>query len=154
MIKQWDIDLPDEGASLYLAKKLGTLMRPPLTLTFKGEIGAGKTTLIRAMLRAAGITARIKSPTYALIETYDGHLGPIHHFDLYRIVAQDELDFLGFREYFAQNTICCIEWPEQAGGMLTRVDVAFSLSPKAHGRALQIQAYTVLGEGFMTQVLG
>lgn len=153
-MKEWNIILPDEQSSLDYARQLAARLAPPMTLSFSGDIGAGKTTLIRAMLRALGIKGAIKSPTYALLESYEGPKGPIHHFDLYRIVSQDELFFLGFREYFAHNTICFIEWPEHAGSVLETVDLAFSLSSHGDGRALQVLAHTLFGEKLMTEVLG
>ena len=114
------------------------MLKAPLVFTFSGEIGAGKTTIIRAMLRSLGVTSSIKSPTFSLVESYACNNLHIHHFDLYRIHHEDELDYLGFRDYFSQHSICCIEWPEHAGNALPIVDIRFNLSIKGAGREVQI----------------
>jgi tRNA threonylcarbamoyladenosine biosynthesis protein TsaE len=117
-----------------------------LIVTFSGEIGAGKTTLVRAFLRALGVDSAIKSPTFSLVESYS--INPslfIHHFDLYRIVAEEELDLIGFRDYFVENAVCCIEWPERAPDYLSTIDIAFSLDIKKMGRILHARANSQKG---------
>ena len=148
------IDLPTEHASEELAARLAACVLPPLTLTFSGEIGAGKTTLIRAMLRCLGVTSAIKSPTFSLIETYQIKHLQFHHVDLYRVHDESELDYIEFRDLFSDDAVCCIEWPERAGGCLDGADVEFSLSLKGLGRELHACANSVAGASLLSCLLG
>jgi tRNA threonylcarbamoyladenosine biosynthesis protein TsaE len=143
------LDLANCEASEYFAKALAAFLPLSLVMTFSGEIGTGKTTLVRALLRALGVVGAIKSPTFSLIETYTSALRLIHHFDLYRIHEPSELDYLGFREYFVEPALCCIEWPEHAKGALPKVDLRFTLTLKGSGRQMQIQATTEAGRAVL-----
>ncbi len=142
------LDLRDEQATEHVASLLAGALSAPLTLGFSGEIGAGKTTFIRAMLRTLGVQGAIKSPTYALVESYaikqekDLH---IHHFDLYRIQEEAELEYIGFRDYFATPSICCIEWSEHIGTGRDCIDIQLTLSMKGMGRELHIHAPSARG---------
>lgn len=143
------IDLVDEQSSQFFAKKLAACLLPGVILTFRGDLGAGKTTIIRAMLRALGIQTAIKSPTYSLVESYDcGELN-IHHFDLYRIQDEHELEYLGFRDYFEKDSVCCIEWPEKAGNALKDVDLSIQLTMKGAGRVLSLEALSATGNSIL-----
>lgn len=148
------IDLPTEQASEQLAQRLATCLTAPLTLTFSGDIGAGKTTLIRAMLRALGITAPIKSPTFSLVESYQADRLHVHHFDLYRIHEASELEYIGFRDYFSTNAVCCIEWPERADICLSLTDVGFTLTINGAGRQMHARAYSPAGASMLSCLLG
>ena len=141
------IYLSDENESVKFANTLAKCISWPLVIALSGEIGAGKTTLVRALLRAIGVTKAIKSPTFTLLESYDIDDGllKVHHFDLYRIAYPEELDYIGFRDYFSKNAICCIEWPEQAGGYLKDVDLIINLLIEGSGRKLQINSVSALG---------
>src|SRR5688572_24876949 len=136
------IELENEQATILWAQQLASYLTAPLLLTFSGDLGAGKTTLIRAMLKKLGVASQVKSPTYSLVESYpiDGLV--IHHFDLYRIAHEEELEYLGFRDYFTQSAICCIEWAEHAGKALPKADIQFTLSNKGAGREMQITAFS------------
>ena len=144
------IELPTEKASEKVAACVANCLISSLVLTFSGEIGAGKTTFIRAMLRAMGVNCAIKSPTFSFVESYQGTHLQIHHFDLYRIHDEDELDYIGFRDYFAANSICCIEWPERAVHSLAKRDVGFALSIKGAGREMQIHAFSSAGAAVLS----
>lgn len=148
------IDLPNERASEDVAARLAGCLTSPLVITFTGEIGAGKTTLIRAMLRCLGVKSAIKSPTFSLIETYQINHLQIHHFDLYRVHEESELDYIGFRDYFSENAVCCIEWPERAASYLGNVDVGFYLSLKGVGREMQARAFSSAGVSMLSCLLG
>ena len=154
MNNQVMIDLSTEAVTEGFARVLARCLTPPLVLTFSGDIGAGKTTLIRAMIRALGIQTAIKSPTFSLVETYQSTLGHIHHFDLYRIVDEAELDYIGFRDYFRDNAICCIEWPEQAPTYLLQTDLRLTLSVKGAGRVLHCSAMSAAGEAVLSCLIG
>jgi tRNA threonylcarbamoyladenosine biosynthesis protein TsaE len=148
------IDLPTETDSEQMAARVAACLVSPLVLTFTGEIGAGKTTFIRAMLRCLGVNSAIKSPTFSLVESYQGTNLQIHHFDLYRIQDEAELDYIGFRDYFTDNAICCIEWPERATGYLTEADLGFTLSLKGDGREMQMHAFSPAGAAVLSCLAG
>lgn len=152
------INLPNEPSSEWLASRLAACLKQKgcnagvtseatqgLVITFSGEIGAGKTTFIRAMLRALGVKSAIKSPTFSLVETYECQHLRINHFDLYRIHDETELEYIGFRDYFSSHSICCIEWPERASCSLDAVDINFAFALCGGGRALTIQAMSAAG---------
>lgn len=152
--KQITIDLINEQASERFASRLAQHLSAPLVIALEGDIGAGKTTIIRAMLRSLGVDSAIKSPTFSLVESYCCQNLHIHHFDLYRIHHEDELEYMGFRDYFSNQSICCIEWAEHAGNSLPRVDIRFNLSIKGSGREMQVSASSVAGKRILTCVTG
>lgn len=134
-----DIFLSDNAATeaygFALAKKIDK--NKQTTFYFQGDIGAGKTTLIRALLRGLGIEGPIKSPTFAIMESYLIENFPVYHFDLYRLAHPEELEFLGWRDCFSGPSLCCVEWPEQAKGYLPTPDAWFMLvSVLPEGRIL------------------
>ncbi|WP_233865611.1 tRNA (adenosine(37)-N6)-threonylcarbamoyltransferase complex ATPase subunit type 1 TsaE [Paraburkholderia adhaesiva] len=117
-----------------------------------GDLGAGKTSLVRATLRALGHAGRVRSPTYTLVEPYtvetpNGEL-QLYHFDLYRFSDPAEWADAGFREYFAAGAVCLVEWPQRAGGLLGVPDLVFSLEPgeQGEGRVLTAYAYSASGK--------
>ena len=138
--------LSDEKASKQWAAKLAQQLHAPLIITFSGDIGAGKTTIIRAMLRALGIQCAIKSPTFSLVESYSCGDFFVHHFDLYRIYNEDELEYIGFRDFFSEHAICCIEWAEHARSSLPNVDIHCKLKSKETGRELELKALSAAGQ--------
>lgn len=140
------LNLINEEASERFAMQLANCLTHSLVITFSGEIGSGKTTIIRAMLKCLGIQSAIKSPTYSMVESYICNDLNIHHFDLYRINHEDELEYLGFRDYFESESICCIEWAERAGKALPHADIQFKLSIKGAGREMRIFALSAAGE--------
>lgn len=154
MISTYTIDLPNEQATNHIAIEFASCLIAPLVVTFSGQIGAGKTAFIRAMLRELGIRSTIKSPTFSIVESYSATTFCIHHFDLYRISAQDELNYIGFRDYFLENAICCIEWPEKAGEYLDDIDINFSLDIKGTGRELKVSSYNPRANDILFRLLG
>ena len=143
--------LENEHATINIANKIATYLAPGLIITFRGEIGAGKTTFVRAMLRALGIQSAIKSPTYSIVESYSLEHWQIHHFDLYRIHDEMELDYIGFNDFFTESAICCIEWPEHAPHKLREIDLQCTLDFKESGRELQLFASTSAGIQLLNQ---
>jgi tRNA threonylcarbamoyl adenosine modification protein YjeE len=109
--------LPDLDATGRLAARIAAGLRAGHTVALKGELGAGKTTLARAILRALGVTEHVPSPTFTLVQSYETARGPVFHFDLYRIEEPRELEELGFDEAVDQG-IVLVEWPERAEGRL------------------------------------
>ena len=104
----------------------------------KGELGAGKTTLTRGVLRASGHKSAVKSPTYTLVEEYDTARGKFFHFDLYRLKDPEELEWMGIRDYLEQQSLCFIEWPELGKGHLPVADIVITLKTKGEGRIAEI----------------
>jgi tRNA threonylcarbamoyladenosine biosynthesis protein TsaE len=146
--------LADEDATCALARRLAACLSSACMTTLSGEIGAGKTTFIRALLQALGVQSAIKSPTFSLIESYSTNALQIHHFDLYRIVETSELEYLGFRDYFCQGALFFIEWPEHAKDVLTSVDVAIKIALKGSGREMQLQALSTTGQAVLACLEG
>lgn len=154
MVTSTAINLANEAETEQLAANLASVLSSPLILTFSGEIGAGKTSFIRAMLRALGVSSAIKSPTFSLVESYQTSTLQIHHFDLYRIHDETELEYIGFRDYFLENSVCCIEWPERAGHSLEQIDLNFRFAIKGGGRLVTLQAASLAGESLLSCLAG
>jgi tRNA threonylcarbamoyladenosine biosynthesis protein TsaE len=105
----------------------------------QGDLGAGKTTLARGFLRAAGHNGTVKSPTYTLVEEYVVGARKIFHFDLYRVVDPEELEWIGIRDYFDQDSVCFIEWPDNGKGFLPQPDIIITLKPEGLARSVNLE---------------
>ncbi|HBS26499.1 MAG TPA: tRNA (adenosine(37)-N6)-threonylcarbamoyltransferase complex ATPase subunit type 1 TsaE [Gammaproteobacteria bacterium] len=121
-------------------------------ITLQGDLGAGKTTLARALLRGLGYQGKVKSPTYALVESYSVSGRDIHHFDLYRISDPEELEYLGFSDYFSNDALLLIEWPEKAQGVLPVADLKVEISYTENGRLITLTAATQAGSALLVKV--
>lgn len=119
-----------------------------MVVSLRGDLGSGKTTLVRGLLRARGVSGPIKSPTYALVEHYPVSSLYFYHFDFYRFMNPDEWDSAGMSDYFRDDAVCIVEWPERVANRLPVADVALSLSYASigGGRQLAAQANSVAGE--------
>jgi tRNA threonylcarbamoyladenosine biosynthesis protein TsaE len=130
--------LHDEAGTMALGAALAKALEPGLNIYLHGDLGAGKTTLTRALLHAAGHQGHVKSPTYTLAEPYQltiaGRALQLIHFDLYRMVAPEEFLEAGFREEFNEHNVCVVEWPEKAETVLPPPDIAVYLDLPADGR--------------------
>lgn len=122
--------------------KLAALCPAGSKLYFQGDLGAGKTTLVRGFLRALGYSGAVKSPTYTLVEPYSVHGRTLYHFDLYRINNTRELEGIGLRDYFDQSAWCLVEWPEHGGHYLGAPDVLIRIKLADPGRNLKLTANT------------
>ncbi|MBC6427653.1 MAG: tRNA (adenosine(37)-N6)-threonylcarbamoyltransferase complex ATPase subunit type 1 TsaE [Cellvibrionales bacterium] len=135
-------DLPDEQATLDLgtdlAAELPTRLPTGGIVFLQGTLGAGKTTLARGILRGLGWRGPVRSPTYTLAERYPTKPWPCCHFDLYRLAAAEELEFIGARDDLGGGTLCLIEWPERAAGWLKTPDLEVHLRPTPAGRHLEL----------------
>ncbi|HRQ04599.1 MAG TPA: tRNA (adenosine(37)-N6)-threonylcarbamoyltransferase complex ATPase subunit type 1 TsaE [Nitrosomonas halophila] len=138
--------LADEAATLQLGEQLATILHPGLTVFLYGELGAGKTTLARGILRGFGHQGKVRSPTYNLVEIYKFSRLYLYHFDFYRLNDPAEWEEAGFREYFNQASICLIEWPEKATGVLRTADLKITLTYSGTGRIVKIDAETEAGK--------
>ena len=144
--------LPDEAATLAFGEAIGrAVARLPaanssLYANLVGDLGAGKTTLVRGVLRGLGYVGRVKSPTYPLLETYKAGAFNLAHFDLYRLESPDAFIEAGFEEYFAGPGVRFVEWPDRGGSFLPEPDWAISLKEHpAGGRDVVIDARTTAG---------
>ncbi|MGH8135987.1 MAG: tRNA (adenosine(37)-N6)-threonylcarbamoyltransferase complex ATPase subunit type 1 TsaE [Steroidobacteraceae bacterium] len=132
-----------------LAASLPDLRSASLLLALQGELGTGKTTLARGLLRALGVEGPIRSPTFTLVEPYETRAGAIHHLDLYRLQgAPAELDALGYRDYRSMPGLVIVEWPERGGTALGPGDLKITIEHRSPGRAVGISAATDTGRAW------
>jgi tRNA threonylcarbamoyladenosine biosynthesis protein TsaE len=132
-----------------LGAKLAAQVGNVRLVNIHGPLGAGKTTLVRGMLRGLGHAGAVKSPTFTLVEPYT--FGNLHfyHFDLYRLNDPGELEFLGVRDYLDGNGVCVVEWAERAQGVLPSPDVDIMIEPTETGRMVRIMTLTPQGDVLM-----
>jgi tRNA threonylcarbamoyladenosine biosynthesis protein TsaE len=142
----WSAHLANFDATTALGSRLAPAIEPGMRLYFRGELGSGKSTLIRGLLRNLGVQTRIKSPTYTLVELYAVSRLNLYHFDFYRLLDAREFLDAGFADYFEGEGVCLVEWPERAGDLLPRPDVDFTLDYRGAGREIRAQAFSAAGE--------
>ncbi|WP_298393713.1 tRNA (adenosine(37)-N6)-threonylcarbamoyltransferase complex ATPase subunit type 1 TsaE [uncultured Azonexus sp.] len=138
-------DLPDEAATQELGKNLAQTLVPGLVIFLEGDLGAGKTTLARAMIRALGHTGPVKSPTYALVEVYVVSSLYLYHFDFYRFESPEEFLDAGFGEYFNEASVCLVEWPDKAAGCVPSPDLRIHLRHAGSVRVAELAASSERG---------
>lgn len=132
-------DLADETATLALGAELAGRIKPGQNVWLVGDLGAGKTTLVRGLLRALGHQGAVKSPTYTLVEPYAFADVHIYHFDLYRIGDPEELELIGVRDYFVATAICLLEWPQRGLGVIPEADLIITLTVQGRGRHAELE---------------
>ncbi len=140
------LTLSDEHATEAFGATLADCLPDQCTVYLSGELGAGKTTLARGILRAIGYVGNVKSPTYAMVEPYEVNGRQVFHFDLYRLADPEELEYMGIRDYFQQQAIRLIEWPEKAGSHLGKADLHIRLSYADTQRVADLEAITKAGQ--------
>jgi tRNA threonylcarbamoyladenosine biosynthesis protein TsaE len=142
--------LSDESATIAMGKKLAGIVQKQLkqgiVVYLYGDLGAGKTTLTRGFVQGMGHIGHVKSPTYTLVEPYELNNWLVYHFDLYRLSDPEELEYMGIRDYFAQNCCCFIEWPEKGQGMIKAPDLRIDLAYSDEQRTINFEAKTTLGQ--------
>ena len=122
-------------------------------LYLQGELGAGKTTFVRGLLRALGYRGIVKSPTYTLVEDYQVASCRIFHFDLYRLATPAELVDIGYRDYFDGHGICLVEWPERGEECLPDPDLLINIDIDQTRRIVNCTAHSAAGEGYLKQLI-
>ncbi|MEI2796646.1 tRNA (adenosine(37)-N6)-threonylcarbamoyltransferase complex ATPase subunit type 1 TsaE [Pseudoxanthomonas sp. F11] len=142
--------LPDTDATEALGQALARTRPAVAVVHLRGDLGAGKSTLARALLRALGVAGAIRSPTYTLVERYPVEGGEAWHLDLYRIGDAGELEFLGLDEGAA--VLWLVEWPERGGAALPRADLQVDLAVEGGGRAVRLKAVSPQGQQWLERV--
>lgn len=137
--------LADEQATEVLGAALAQSGRAGGLIYLRGNLGAGKTTTARGVLRALGYPGNVKSPTYTLVEPYESLSPVVYHFDLYRLGHPEELEFMGFRDFLQSEALCLVEWPEKGGDWLPAPDLDIELKPVADYRQVRWRAETEKG---------
>lgn len=149
MLDSVRLDLNGEAATLALGRELAPLLRPGMVVWFDGDLGAGKTTLARALLRASGYAGPVKSPTYTLVEVYVVSSIYWYHFDFYRFSDPEEFVDAGLEEYFRDDAVCLVEWPDKAAGHVPPADLAlvfrFPSDREMSARIVELRAYSERG---------
>ncbi|MBP5945955.1 MULTISPECIES: tRNA (adenosine(37)-N6)-threonylcarbamoyltransferase complex ATPase subunit type 1 TsaE [Pseudomonas] len=140
--------LADEQAMSDFGARIARVTQGHGLIFLEGNLGMGKTTLSRGIIRGLGHVGSVKSPTFTLVEPYE--IGDIRafHFDLYRLVDPEELEFLGIRDYFEDDALCLIEWPDKGAGFLPKPDLTITISPQDSGRSLKILSQSSRGEAW------
>lgn len=147
--------LETEAETEHLGGELARLAKAHgehFTVFLDGELGMGKTTMSRGVMRALGHEGAVKSPTYTLVEPYEDLEPPVYHFDLYRLGDPEELEHMGIRDYFSGNSLCLIEWPERGEGILPEPDIEVHIEQEKDGRSVVIRARSELGASLMNEI--
>lgn len=117
-----------------------------MAVALRGDLGTGKTTMVRGLLRKMGHAGAVKSPTYTLVEPYEfAHL-VVYHFDLYRVNDAQELELMGIRDYFGENSLCLVEWPERGLGVLPEPDIVVNITSEGAGRRVRLESCSERGQ--------
>ncbi len=145
MTTTWTCALPGEETVSELAVSIAQALQLPLVIYLIGDLGAGKTTFARALIRALGHTGRVKSPSYGLLEPYTVGEVSVLHLDLYRVEAADELEYLAIRDLFDLNSLLLVEWPEKGIGSLPDADLELRFDEKDDLRFVQCRPCSKAG---------
>ena len=146
-------ELTSEKEMLALGATLARLLHGEGVLHLSGDLGVGKTTLCRGILRAMGHSGAVKSPTFTLVEPYQFSTSEVYHFDLYRLADPGELEYIGIDEYFGNNKLCLIEWPEKAIGYLPQHDLEITIDVLGEKRIIDVRSNSRSGEKICTQLI-
>jgi tRNA threonylcarbamoyladenosine biosynthesis protein TsaE len=150
------LHLPDVAATEAAGARLARELRGGMMVTLSGDLGTGKTTLVRGALRALGWQGPVKSPTYTLVEHYPFSSLYFYHFDFYRFADPSEWETAGLADCFRNDAVCVVEWPERVGSLLPPPDLALVLAHPASagppGRALTLEARTEAGERCLSAI--
>jgi tRNA threonylcarbamoyladenosine biosynthesis protein TsaE len=140
-----DLFLPDEASTEAFAARVAASIEQATVIYLEGDLGAGKTTFSRGFIQSLGHVGKVKSPTYTLVEPYEIKPWRIFHFDLYRLSDPEELEYMGIRDYFDDDCLCLIEWPDKGAGLLASADLHISIEFSHSGRTVKLEALSVQG---------
>lgn len=144
--------LVDEAATLALGAELAAICGGGAIVFLEGDLGAGKTTLARGLLTALGHGGAVKSPTYTLVESYALPSVQVHHFDLYRLIDPEELEFMGIRDYFDETSLVLVEWPQRGAPLLPAPDILVDFQTVNEGREVVVSAASERGTALLGQL--
>ena len=150
--RAWTHPVASEAAVNDLAAVFAAVVKPPSVIYLQGDLGAGKTTFCRGLIRALGHRGKVKSPTYTLVEGYELAGTTVFHFDLYRLAEPEELEYMGIRDYLATSALVLVEWPERGTGVLPVADLDITITPELPGRRLVISGCSDRGQELLLQL--
>ena len=142
-MKNKTIHVQNEQEMMQIGGRIADQFTKGGMVLLNGDLGAGKTTLVRGLLRHLGYQGIVKSPTYTLVEPYQFENRTVYHFDLYRLGDPEELEYIGGRDYWNSNTLCLIEWPEKALGYLPEADLIVNIIYAGEARIVEIDKGTI-----------
>lgn len=145
--------LTDETATVGLGLRLAKCLHSGGVVFLQGTLGAGKTTLSRGLLQGLGHVGAVKSPTYTLVEPYELAGIKVFHFDLYRLGDPEELEYMGIRDYFLEQNLCIVEWPNRGAGILPQPDLSIELSVSGTGRLARLESSTPRGQAVLQSLI-
>lgn len=148
------IFLADEDATIAFGQQLAKHCPTGLNIYLYGDLGAGKTTMVRGLIQSFLPETKVKSPTYTLVENYElanseknpNKINNIYHFDLYRLADPEELEYLGGRDYFSDDAVCLVEWPQRGEGWLAEPDIEIKFNYQPDGRTVELRANSEKGQ--------
>ena len=143
------LQLTDEAATLALGAAFGAAASAGGVVFLRGDLGVGKTTFCRGLLRGLGFAGSVKSPTYTLVEPYQLPSLTVYHFDLYRLHDPEELEFMGVRDYFDAGNLCLVEWPEKGGFLLPEPDIFITIQVVNSGRRVELASRSARGDSVL-----
>ncbi|WP_281645801.1 tRNA (adenosine(37)-N6)-threonylcarbamoyltransferase complex ATPase subunit type 1 TsaE [Parendozoicomonas sp. Alg238-R29] len=146
VFKTFPIELKGEDQMVDFGRRLACASEGWGVFYLEGDLGAGKTTLSRGILRGFGHEGAVKSPTYTLVEPYEMEHQSVYHFDLYRLGDPEELDFLGVREYFGPHALCLVEWPVRGKGFLPPADILIKIAYQPESRIIKVEPISEHGQ--------
>ncbi|RKF14522.1 tRNA (adenosine(37)-N6)-threonylcarbamoyltransferase complex ATPase subunit type 1 TsaE [Alginatibacterium sediminis] len=144
--------LKDADETVAFGKIIASVCQRACTIYLHGDLGSGKTTLTRGIVQGKGHVGHVKSPTYTLVEPYQLSNWQVNHFDLYRLADPEELEFIGIRDYFGEQQLNIVEWPERGQGILPTADLEIELIYVEEQRRLEIWANTDVGKEILSKM--